>query len=43
MSPGKRPAGQEERFFTDSQYVEIRARLFEKTVEGTAINAEYGS
>jgi uncharacterized protein (DUF1330 family) len=32
-----------ERFFTDSQYVEIRARLFEKAVEGAAIIAEYAS
>jgi uncharacterized protein (DUF1330 family) len=32
-----------ERFFTDSQYIEIRARLFEKAVEGTAIIAEYAS
>lgn len=32
-----------ERFFTNSRYVEIRARLFEKAVEGTAIIAEYTS
>jgi hypothetical protein len=32
-----------ESFFTDTQYVEIRARLFEKVVEGTAIIAEYAS
>jgi uncharacterized protein (DUF1330 family) len=32
-----------EPFFTDSQYVEIRARLFEKAVKRTAIIAEYGS
>ena len=29
--------------FTDSQYVKIRARLFEKAVAGTAIIAEYAS
>jgi uncharacterized protein (DUF1330 family) len=32
-----------ERFFTDSRYVEIRARLFEKAVKGAAIIAEYAS
>jgi uncharacterized protein (DUF1330 family) len=30
-----------ERFFTDSKYVEIRVRLFEKAVEGVTIIAEY--
>ena len=30
-----------ERFFTDSRYVEIRARLFAKAVEAAAIIAEY--
>jgi uncharacterized protein (DUF1330 family) len=32
-----------ERFFADSIYLEIRARLFEKAVKRTAIIAEYGS
>jgi uncharacterized protein (DUF1330 family) len=32
-----------DRFFTDPQYMEIRARLFEKAVDGTAIIAEYTS
>jgi uncharacterized protein (DUF1330 family) len=32
-----------ERFFTDSLYAEIRARLFEKAVNGMAIIAEYAS
>ena len=32
-----------ERFFTDSHYVEIRAPLFEKAVNGAAIIAEYAS
>ena len=32
-----------ERFFADSRYLEIRARLFEKAVEGRAIIAEYTS
>jgi uncharacterized protein (DUF1330 family) len=32
-----------ERFFADSRYVEIRARLFAKAVKGTAMIAEYGS
>ena len=32
-----------ERFFTDSQYVEIRARLFEKAVAKTTTIAEYVS
>jgi uncharacterized protein (DUF1330 family) len=30
-----------ERFFTNSEYLEIRARLFEKAVEETAVIAEY--
>ena len=32
-----------ERFFTDPRYIEIRARLFEKAVWGTAIIAEYST
>lgn len=32
-----------ERFFADPRYIEIRARLFEKAVEKTAIIAEYGA
>jgi uncharacterized protein (DUF1330 family) len=32
-----------DRFFADSQYVEIRARLFEKAVKHTAIIAEYSA
>jgi uncharacterized protein (DUF1330 family) len=32
-----------ERFFVDSQYLEIRARLFEKAVDRTAIIADYAS
>jgi uncharacterized protein (DUF1330 family) len=31
-----------ERFFADPQYLEIRARLFAKAVEATAIIAEHG-
>jgi uncharacterized protein (DUF1330 family) len=31
------------RFFTDSQYLEIRARLFDKAVDRMAIIAEYAS
>lgn len=30
-----------ERFFTDSQYVEIHARVFDRAVQGTAIIAQY--
>ena len=30
-----------EKFFADARYVEIRARLFDKSVNGTAIIAEY--
>jgi uncharacterized protein (DUF1330 family) len=30
-----------ESFFADSRYVEIRARLFEKAVAGTAMIAQY--
>jgi uncharacterized protein (DUF1330 family) len=30
-----------ERFFADSRYIEIRARLFEKAVTGTTIIAQY--
>ena len=30
-----------EQFFADPQYIEIRARLFEKAVANTAIIAEY--
>jgi uncharacterized protein (DUF1330 family) len=32
-----------EHFFTDPQYREIRARLYEKAVKCTTIIAEYGS
>ena len=32
-----------ERFFADSRYVEIRARLFDTSVEGRATIAEYTS
>jgi uncharacterized protein (DUF1330 family) len=32
-----------ERFFADSRYVEIRARLFEKAVKGMTIIAEYAT
>jgi uncharacterized protein (DUF1330 family) len=32
-----------ERFFADSRYRDIRARLFEKAVEATTIIAEYAS
>jgi len=30
-----------ERFFTDSQYLEIRSRLFEKAVDGATIIVEH--
>ena len=30
-----------ERFFTDPAYLKIRARLFEKAVEGNTVIAEY--
>ena len=30
-----------ERFFTDPQYVEIHARVFDRAVQGTAIIAQY--
>ena len=33
----------QERFFSDPRYVEIRARLFEKAVQRTAIIAEYST
>ena len=32
-----------ERFFADSRYVEIRARLFDTSVAGRATIAEYAS
>ena len=32
-----------ERFFTDSRYLEIRTRLFEKSVHGVAVIAEYSA
>ena len=35
--------GSRERFFGDSKYIEIRSRLFEKSVEAVSIIGEYGS
>jgi uncharacterized protein (DUF1330 family) len=32
-----------ERFFSDPKYIEIRTRLFEKSVQGTSIIAEYAN